>query len=87
MALRFLYEISQHSRRETYSECARYHFVDLSVRICSTSHPGGNHVDGSPQLRVVAMRCNLDVQDIRKTLPARMPSEELEPAPTDDELK
>ena len=44
---------------------------------CSTTYAG-----------LVAMRCNLDVQDLRRTLPPPMwmPSEELEPEPTEDEL-
>ena len=35
------------------------------------------------------MRCNLDVQDLRRTLPPHMwmPSEELDREPTEDELK
>ena len=38
---------------------------------------------------MVAMRCNLDVQDLRRTLPPQMwmPSEELEREPTEEELK
>ena len=45
---------------------------------CSTTYAG-----------MVAMRCNLDVQDLRRTLPPQMwmPSEELEREPTEDELK
>ena len=37
---------------------------------------------------LVSLRCNLDVQDLRRTLPPHMwmPSEELERDPTEDEL-
>ena len=38
---------------------------------------------------LVAMRCNVDVQDLRRTLPPKiwMPEEDLEPEPTEDQLK
>lgn len=38
---------------------------------------------------MISMRCNLDVQDLRRTLPPIMwmPSEELDRDPTEEELK
>ena len=45
---------------------------------CSTNYTG-----------LVAIRCNLDVQDLRRTLPPHiwMSSEELEPETTEEQLK
>ena len=65
--------------RETqYGMAGRILTFQMHPWECSTSYAG-----------MVALRCNLDVQDLRRTLSPRvwMPPEELEPEATEDQLE
>ena len=65
--------------RETqYGMAGRILTLQMHPWECSTTYAG-----------MVALRCNLDVQDLRRTLPPHMwmPSEELEPETTEEQLQ